>query len=63
MTASVGLNAEFDIVGEAAIREPHAYFGKMREVAPVLWDARSRSWIVTGYRECTVAMRDDKFFV
>lgn len=62
MTGQISQATEFDIVGERAIREPHAYFGMMREVAPVLWDARSRSWIVTGYNEVTAALRDDRRF-
>lgn len=53
---------EFDIVGSEAIRDPHGYFGRMREIAPVLWDARSRSWIITGHQEVTVALRDDRRF-
>ena len=55
-------NGEFDIVGDRAIREPHAYFSMMRDIAPVLWDTRSRSWIVTGYAEVTAALRDDRHF-
>lgn len=54
--------AELDIVGPEAIRDPHGYFGKVREIAPVLWDTRSRSWIVTGYPEITAALRNDKDF-
>lgn len=62
MTTSAHATFDFDIVGPEAIRDPHGYFGKMREIAPVLWDARSRSWIVTGYAEVTSALRDDKHF-
>jgi len=54
--------AELDIVGPEAIRDPHGYFGRLRETAPVLWDSRSRSWIVTGYPEITAALRNDKDF-
>lgn len=62
MVGQVPRAGEFDIVGELAIREPHAYFGMMREIAPVLWDERSRSWIVTGYAEVTGVLRDDRHF-
>lgn len=53
---------EFDIVGPEAIRDPHGYFGRLREVSPVLWDKRSRSWIVTGYHDIIAALRNDKDF-
>ncbi len=53
---------EFDIVGPEAIRDPHGYFGRLRETSPVVWDTRSRSWIVTGYQEVTAALRNDKDF-
>jgi cytochrome P450 len=53
---------ELDIVGAEAIRDPHGYFGRLRDVAPVVWDTRSRSWIVTGYREVVAALRNDKDF-
>ncbi|QUT05504.1 cytochrome P450 [Sphingobium phenoxybenzoativorans] len=62
MTVQAPTGPEFDIVGTEAIRDPHGYFGRMREIAPVLWDTRSRSWIVTGYQEVTAALRDDKHF-
>lgn len=53
---------EFDIVGPDAIRDPHGYFGHLREVGPILWDTRTRSWLVTGYQEVTAALRNDKDF-
>ena len=62
MTEQAPPAGEFDIVGERAIREPHAYFSTLREIAPVLWDTRSRSWIVTGYAEVTAVLRDDRHF-
>ena len=56
------LDLQLDIVGPEAIRDPHAYFGRVRERSPVVWDTRSRSWIVTGYHLVTRALRDDKNF-
>ena len=55
-------NGTFDIVGDDAIRDPHAYFAGMRAIAPVIWDTRSRSWVVTGFNEVTAALRDDRNF-
>lgn len=54
--------AELDIVGTEAVRDPHGYFGKVRADNAIVWDTRSRSWIVTGYQQVTAALRDDKNF-
>lgn len=54
--------AELDIVGAEAVRDPHGYFGRVRDANPIVWDTRSRSWIVTGYQQVTAALRDDKNF-
>lgn len=54
--------AELDIVGAEAVRDPHSYFGKVRDANSIVWDTRSRSWIVTGYQQVTAALRDDKNF-
>ena len=62
MTDVVVPSGAFDIVGNDAIRDPHGYFSGLRAIAPVLWDTRSRSWIVTGYQEVTTALRDDRHF-
>lgn len=51
-----------DIVGEEAIRDPHGYFGRLRAQSPVIWDTKSRSWVVTSYALVTRALRDDKNF-
>jgi cytochrome P450 len=51
-----------EIVGDEATRDPHGYFGRLRDVAPIVWDDRSRSWIVTGYALVSQALRDDGNF-
>lgn len=53
---------QYNIVGEEAVRDPHGYFGRIRDVDPIVWDANSRSWLVTSYRHVTAALRDDKTF-
>jgi cytochrome P450 len=52
---------EIDLVGKDAIRDPHTYFSALRDQAPVCWDARHRSWVITGHREVTTALRDPRF--
>ncbi|MGE0774654.1 MAG: cytochrome P450 [Sphingomonadaceae bacterium] len=53
---------QYNIVGEEAVRDPHGYFGRIRDNEPVVWDANSRSWLVTSYKHVTAALRDDKSF-
>jgi cytochrome P450 len=50
-----------DLVGPEAIDDPHSYFGALRDESPVFWDERYRSWVITGYREVTTALRDPRF--
>ncbi|MGE0830566.1 MAG: cytochrome P450 [Hyphomonadaceae bacterium] len=53
--------SDLDIVGPEAIRDPHGYFGRVRDAAPVVWDERARSWLVTSYEMVTRALLDDHF--
>jgi len=53
---------DLDIVGAEAVAAPHAYFGALRDETPIVWDRRSRSWIVTSYALVTQALRDERTF-
>ncbi len=35
-------------------------YRQLREASPVRWDPRWSVWVVTGYAECTSALRDDR---
>ena len=52
---------EIDLVGKEAICDPHPYFSALRDESPVFWDTRYRSWVLTGHREVTTALRDPRF--
>ena len=56
------VSRELDIVGAEAVRDPHRYFGALRQESPIIWDTRSRSWLITGYSPVTQVLRDDKNF-
>lgn len=56
------ISRTLDIVGAEATRDPHGYFSRLREESPVVWDDRSRSWVVTGYALVSQALRDDGNF-
>lgn len=52
---------DIDILCAEAISDPSGYFSRLRDVAPVIWDARYRSWIVTSHELVTVALKDLRF--
>jgi cytochrome P450 len=52
---------DIDLMAEAGLADPSAYFGELRATRPVFWDRRYRSWIVTSYRHVSEALRDERF--
>lgn len=52
---------DIDILCSEAIADPYTYFARLRETAPVVWDARYRSWIVTRHDLITTALKDARF--
>ena len=52
---------DIDLMSEAGLADPSAYFGELRATRPVLWDRRYRSWIVTSYQHISEALRDERF--
>ena len=51
-----------DIVGKEAISNPQDYFGRLRDESPVVYDERSRSWVITGYEHISAALSDTESF-
>jgi cytochrome P450 len=47
-----------DLLSEAAIKTPAAYYGSVRDVDPVYWNKRWNGWILTGYDQVIAAYRD-----
>ena len=52
---------DIDLMSEAGLADPSAYFGELRAMRPVFWDRRYRSWIVTSYQHVSAALRDERF--
>lgn len=52
-------DAEIDenLVCEAAVRDPHAYFAALRERDPVYWNQRHRAWVLTRHDDIGTALR------
>jgi cytochrome P450 len=52
-------SAEIDqnLVCEDAVRDPHAYFARLREHDPVYWNDRHRAWVLTRHSDIGTALR------
>jgi cytochrome P450 len=48
-----------DLLSPAAVSTPAAYYGAVRDVAPVYWNERWKGWVVTGYDEVVDGFRDN----
>lgn len=46
---AVQSSSDNDLFGAAAIADPYAYFGKLRETDPVHWNSRHELWLITRY--------------
>jgi cytochrome P450 len=44
------------------LRDPYPAYRRLREHAPVAWDADISAWVVTGYPECVTVLRDNESF-
>ena len=47
-----------NVLGPAAIADPHGFFRRLREHDPVFWSARHQAWIVTSHTEVDRAFKD-----
>lgn len=45
-----------DLLSGEASTDPYSYFGRYRDIAPVVWNPQWRGWIVTGYDEVREAL-------
>ncbi len=51
-----------DLFAPEVIADPYAYFARLRESAPVHWNARFGLWVVTGYHEIVWLLRHHERF-
>lgn len=47
-----------DLFSPSAVADPHSYYGRIRDLDPVHWNARHRSWILTRYKDVATAFGD-----
>ncbi|NBN90353.1 MAG: cytochrome P450 [Actinobacteria bacterium] len=52
--------AQFDdnLVCDAAVRDPYAFFGHLRDNAPIHWNTRHKAWVLTTHELVTAALRN-----
>ena len=43
-------------------RDPYAYYERLRERSPVVWDEGMQAWLVVGHPECVVVERREDWF-
>ncbi|MFF3012781.1 cytochrome P450 [Streptomyces sp. NPDC057939] len=51
---------QVDLLSEDFALDPHPHYRRLREEAPVWWDARTECWYVTSYREVNTLLRDSR---
>jgi len=47
---------------EFADKDPYPFFEDIRQEAPVYWDEGMQAWLVTGYDDCAVVLRQEDLF-
>ena len=52
--------AQFDdnLVCDVAVRDPYAFFGHLRDNAPIHWNTRHKAWVLTTHELVTAALRN-----
>src|SRR3546814_10395493 len=51
-----------DLLTPDALVDPYPSYQRMREDAPVRWNARWRGWVVTGHDDARLVLRDPTSF-
>ena len=51
-----------DLFADEAIRDPYAFFARLRETDPVHWNARHQLWIITRHADVISIVRDHASF-
>lgn len=51
-----------DLFADDAIRDPYAFFGRIRDTDPVHWNARHQVWIITRHADVVSIVRNHEAF-
>lgn len=61
LTADPAELASVDLTGPEISEDPFEYFARLRDDAPVLWNARHKAWLVARYSDVAAALQNDAF--
>ena len=50
-----------DLLSDAAVRDPYAFFGAQRDTDPIVFNERYRSWVLTRYVDVSAAFKNPRF--
>lgn len=55
----MSIEAEVDqnLMCDEAVRDPHSYFSRLRDVDPIFWNERHRAWVLTRHGDVGSALR------
>lgn len=49
---------DHNLVCDDAVRDPYAFFGQLRDSAPIHWNTRHKAWVLTTHELVTAALRN-----
>lgn len=55
------LNDLFSVPLETFLADPYPFYHRLRSEAPVYWDERNRTWILTRHADVAAVLRDPRF--
>ena len=48
-----------DLLSAAAVKDPYEYFGRYREISPVVWNSQWKGWVFTGNEAVRAGLAGD----
>jgi cytochrome P450 len=54
---SIETEVDQNLMCDEAVRDPHTYFSRLRDVDPIYWNDRHRAWVLTRHGDVGAALR------
>jgi cytochrome P450 len=51
-----------DMFDPQAIAQPHRFYARLRQEAPIVWSDQTQSWVLTRYEDCRSVLRNAELF-
>ncbi|MFP2925673.1 cytochrome P450 [Pyxidicoccus sp. 3LG] len=58
----MSIAVEFEPLHPETLRDPYPVYARMRALAPVMWQERLNSWLLTRHAECLQVLKDSRRF-